>query len=96
MSDDGGVYENIEEVSDSPEALRDHGLDPARDNENDEPVEREDAKGEREWIDFAGADVKGDESIGECRQNKRIKEETYAVEECEEKGLNGECVVNGE
>ena len=46
MSDDGGVYENIETVGDSPEALRDHGLDPAGDDKHDESVECEDAKGE--------------------------------------------------
>lgn len=46
MSDDGGVYENIEEVGDSPEALRDHGFDPTGDDKHDESVECEDAKGE--------------------------------------------------
>lgn len=84
MSDDGGVYENIEEVGDSPEALRDHGFDPTGDDEHDESVEREDAEGERERIDFTGADVEGDEGIGECRQDEWIKQEAYTVKQCKE------------
>lgn len=95
MSDDGNVYEDIEKVRDSPEALGDHGFDPTGDDEHDESVEREDAEGERERIDFAGADVEGDENIGECWQDEWIKQEAYSVKQRKEQCLNGECVVNG-
>lgn len=65
MTDDGDIYEDVDEMRDAPGALRDHGLDPAGDDEHYESVERHDAKSERERIEFAWADVKWNECVGQ-------------------------------
>ena len=45
MCDNSCVYEDIEEMSDSPDTLRNHGFDPTREDKNDESVECHDSKG---------------------------------------------------
>jgi len=54
VCDNGDVDENVEEVRDAPHFLRDHRLEPTRENENRETIERHDAKGEREGIKLVG------------------------------------------
>lgn len=44
MSDDGGVNEDIEEVRDAPHSVRDHWLQPTRNDECDKSIERKDTE----------------------------------------------------
>lgn len=93
MGDDGGVDRNIEEVCDAPDSVWDYRFEPAREDKNDEAVEREDAEGERERIEFIGPE--GDEGIGKSGLDIGVKEEASAVKKCKEKCLESEYVVNG-
>lgn len=96
MTDDGNIHEYVEEMRDAPEALRDHGLDPAGEDENDKSVKCHDTERERKRIDFIGGYMKGNKCIGDCWSYERIKEEAYTMEEGKEESLNGNGVVNGE
>lgn len=44
VSDDGGVNEDIKEVRDAPHPVRDHWLQPTRDDECDKSIERKDTE----------------------------------------------------
>lgn len=94
VSDDGDIDEDVQEVCDAPDCERNHGFDPAREDEYGETVEREDAEREREGIEFIGPE--GDENIGKSWFDEGVEEETCAMQECEKKRLEGERMVNRE
>lgn len=91
VPDDGSVDEDIEEVRDAPDAMRDHRFEPARDDECDEAIEREDAEGEREGVEFVGPER--DKRVGEGWLEIGIKKEASSVEDREEERLKGEGMV---
>lgn len=79
MPDDGGVDEDIEEVRDAPDAMRDHRFEPARHDQDNKAVEREDAERERERVEFVGPE--GNEGIGEGGLEIGIKEKASSMKE---------------